>query len=162
MPPRQVPICATGCFGELCLPFVCGNLSFLMVDTGQIKKYLPDWLPNKIPTTGHWRVQTFTANSSCTENPTCQDWGKCTDTEQQQLSRSRSSWTSLECFLPGWAHTITWLSTLHKTCSKPWFWLNQLHHSYQISCFSNLVLLTPASITHLLVQDPSLFFLHAT
>lgn len=30
-----------------------------MAYTGQIKKYLLEWLPHKIPTTGHWREEEF-------------------------------------------------------------------------------------------------------
>lgn len=72
----------------VCLLFV--KISVLMLYAGQIKKYLLDWFPIKIPTTGHWRetVQPFTANSWCTENPA---WGKSTGTEQQQLSRSSTA-----------------------------------------------------------------------
>lgn len=46
------------------------------------------------------RVQTSTANSSRTENPNRQDWGKWMDTEQQEPPGSRNSWTSLKGFLP--------------------------------------------------------------
>lgn len=44
----------------------------------------------------HWalkrnRAEPFTANSSCTESPACQHWGKWSDTEQQEPSGSSHS-----------------------------------------------------------------------
>lgn len=155
-----MPICATDWFGELCLAFVCENLSFLMVYTGQIKKYLLDWLPKKSPLLGNEEKQSSNLHSKFLTHrePKLSGLRKMNGHRAAGAPRIQKQLNFTERLSampsPGSAHCTRHAQNLAFDSTN-----------YIIPTrfpTSQIVLLTPGSITPLSMQDSSLLFLHAT